>query len=226
MGEAIFKKTSSVDPVTDYLVEVLSEHLQKGQAVTWLVTGGSAIAVAVEVSKKLAGQDLANLSVTLTDERFVPMGNPDSNWQQLVDAGFNLPGAQLNPILNNKDSTQTTFYYDEVLRKLLEGDGYKIGLFGMGPDGHVAALFPNFPQINEAEHYAVYLEGSPKPPAMRMTMTIPAIQKLNEAVLFTRGKEKRPLIEELQEDVPLSQQPAQILKSLPKLTIFNDQIGE
>jgi 6-phosphogluconolactonase len=219
-------KITSVVPVAAYLIETITKHLQKGQKVLWLVTGGSAIGVAALVSQKLNGADLANLSVTLTDERFVPPNSSDSNWKQLQDAGFSLPKGRLFPILNNEEMDQTTQHYADILQKVLDEADYKIGLFGMGPDGHVAALFPGFPQVEKEQLYATSLNNSPKPPPQRLTMTIPAIKELDEAIIFACGKEKKSALEKLNQSLDPYEQPAQILKTLPKLTVYNDQIGE
>jgi len=221
-----FKKIKLSETAENYLVQVIIEHLDKDETVTWLVAGGSVVSVAVKASYKLASQNLSRLFVTLTDERYVPAKNPDSNWQQLLDAGWHLPGANLFPILKNEDIENTTSQYDRILHKVLDGPGYKIGLFGIGPDGHIAALFPHSPQLEEEKLYAVYLDNSPKPPSKRLTMTLSAIQKLDEAIIFAMGPGKKPAIQNLTKDLPIDLQPAQVLKKLPKLTIFNNQIGE
>jgi 6-phosphogluconolactonase len=221
-----FAKISNSEPVINYLDKTLQEQLKLNEKVTWLVTGGSAITVAAEVSNKLRGKNLDNLYVTLTDERFVDQDDANSNWIQLKEAGFELQSAHLYPVLNGQDISHTSSHFSEILHELLDSPGYKIGLFGMGPDGHIAALFPNHPIVNEGQDYTSWLEDSPKPPPKRITMTTAAIKKLDEAILFVLGEEKKPLLEKLRDSVQFIEQPAQILKSLPKLTIFNDQIGE
>jgi 6-phosphogluconolactonase len=221
-----FYKIKDIEPPATYLSKIIKEHLSKNEKVVWLPTGGSAIKVAITVSKNLAGVDLSNLLVILTDERYVPTGDKDSNWQQLIDAGFSLPGAQLFSVLENKNIEQTTDNYNDLLERIIDSADYKIGLFGMGPDGHTAALFPNFPELNEDRRLVTHLNNSPKPPARRMTMTVAAIKKLDEAILFAMGQEKRLFLEKLQNDGPYQEQPLQALKLTSKLTIFNDQIGE
>jgi 6-phosphogluconolactonase len=221
-----FIKVSSSAPVINYLAGIIKDQLAKNKKVLWLVTGGSGIVVASGVSKNLASEKLANLSVALTDERFVQKDHQDSNWKQLQDAGFDLAGANLLPVLNNEDLPNTTNRYNDDLKNALTSADYKIGLIGMGPDGHIAALFPNLSEVHENNKFAISLNNSPKPPSVRITMTIPAIKMLDEAIIFAMGSEKRTMIENLKKDLSLDDQPAQILKLLPKLTIFNDQIGE
>lgn len=219
-------KTTTGALAADYLASAIQTHLSSGQKVLWFVTGGSSVKVAAEASKKLAGTNLENLYISLTDERFVPVDDSESNWKQLTDAGFKLTGAHAFPVLSNEDMEQTTENYAKILQTVLDNTNYKIGFFGMGPDGHVAALFPNHAGVQEEGAYAVSLTDSPKPPPKRLTMTVRAIKQLDEAVIFACGMEKKKALENLQKDLSLTEQPAQILKSLPKLTIYNDQIGE
>jgi 6-phosphogluconolactonase len=221
-----FYKISSLQPAADYLARTISSHLGKGEKVLWLVTGGSSIEVAVQTSRQLTSQELSNLYVTLTDERYVPLDDPESNWKQLLDAGFSLPGAQLLPVLKNEEMQATTKRYADLLQKVLSEANFKIAMFGIGPDGHIAALFPDSPEIEESNTFATSLNNSPKPPPLRMTITAPAIKKLDEAVIIATGAEKKQALEKLEQDLTPNEQPAQLLKTLPKLTVYNDQIGE
>jgi 6-phosphogluconolactonase len=221
-----FYKFSTEDHVAAIMANEISNRLSKGKKVLWLIAGGSVIKVADLASKKLHGAKLENLTVTLTDERYVPVGDSDSNWQQLMDSGFKLQGANELQVLNNDGIELITKEFDSNLRRLLTQADYKIALFGMGADGHIAALFPNSAELNENNKYAVKLDNSPKPPKERITMTFAAIKHLDEAILFTKGPDKLPVLEKLRQNLNINEQPAQFLKKLSKLTIFNDQIGD
>jgi hypothetical protein len=49
---------------------------------------------------------------------------------------------------------------------------------------------------------------------------------IDSAYVFTFGEAKRPQLEILlNSDVPLSHQPAQLLKQLPEAYVYNDQIA-
>jgi len=221
-----FRRVSSPGQVGQQLASTLTRHLQAGERVVWFLTGGAGIAVAVAASQALTGTSLKNLTVSLSDERFGPVGHADSNWFQLEQAGFHLPGAQLEPVLINKDLEATVEHYDQLLRKCLEAADFAIGLFGIGPDGHIASLFPGFPQLHETQAFATSVDNSPKPPPIRVTMTVPAIEKLDEAVVYTLGEAKWPQVDKLATDVSIDEQPAQILKRIPKLTVYNDHKGD
>src|SRR6266566_4768573 len=87
------------EPVVAHCTAVLRQQLQAGKRVLWLVSGGSVIPVAVAVAQKFTGIPVGKLTVSLTDERPGPVGHPDSNWLGLQQAGLQLPGATLRPIL-------------------------------------------------------------------------------------------------------------------------------
>jgi 6-phosphogluconolactonase/glucosamine-6-phosphate isomerase/deaminase len=64
------------------------------------------------------------------------------------------------------------------------------------------------------------------PDYQRLTLTPQALARLDEAVVYARGNAKRKALENLSQDLPLAEQPAQILKRIPKVLIFNDVEGD
>ena len=57
-------------------------------------------------------------------------------------------------------------------------------LLGLGPDGHVASLFPNRSQIAATDSWVLPVENSPKPPPERITMSARHQQvRLQDALL-------------------------------------------
>jgi len=217
-----FRKVTNDEPVVDYLADVISQKLQTG-SVLWLVPGGSAIQVSAKVAKKLQGTDLSKLTVTLTDERFGPVGHKDSNWQQLHDADFHLPGALMVPILHGHTLDETVGEYAKHLQEYCQGASYCLGFYGIGPDGHTAGILPNSPAAS-TQDWAVGYEA---PNFTRITMTPPAIAAMTEVVVYAMGDAKKePLTQLRDQDLPVNEQPAQAHKKVQQVTIFNDQIGD
>ena len=216
----IFRKTLAHEPVIKYLGEALARELSAGKRVLWLIPGGSAIAVAVAVSNQLTAKNipLDKLVVTLTDERFVPVGHDDSNWKQLTDAGFDLPGATLHAVLRGKDMTGTVDDFETTLQQELNQAEYSLGLFGIGSDGHIAGILPHTSAVKETGLAHGYDGGA----YQRVTITIPAMFKLDEVIAYAAGEAKWPIFDQLETDLPLDDQPAQILKQVLKATLFND----
>lgn len=222
----IFRKSDSTAAVEAYIFERFEEHLKNGEVCVWLLSGGSAIPVAVSVARRLRSTfsplDLHKLHVSLSDERFGPVGQVDSNWQQLLVAGFLLSGAELLPVLTGKSFDDTTADFDALLSTQLIPANYTLGLFGMGPDGHTAGIKPGSPAL-EASRLATCYVGDDY---QRITMSAKAIGLLDEAVLYATGAGKWPMLEKLQATLPAVVQPAQLLKTAAHLTIFNDLKGD
>lgn len=215
-------RTSSPDKPAEYLYSAIRQRLERGNKVLWLVPGGSSVTVAVKTAELLAGApELENLTITLTDERYGLPAHDDSNWQQLLGAGFSLNNANMQPVLTGKSMDDMTKTFGSTLKKGLDAPGFKIGLFGMGSDGHTSGILPGSPAIKSRDYAASYDGGRYK----RITTTPAAISKLDEAVLYALGRDKWPTIKKLQTDAGVDVQPAQILKTVPKLTVFSDYEG-
>jgi 6-phosphogluconolactonase len=217
-----FKQVTSADSVAAYLAGIIGGKLRQGKKVVWLIPGGSAIGVAAAACRQLQGAPLENLTVTLTDERYGEVNHPDSNWRQLYAAGFVLHGATLVPVLHGSDITATAKQFGTTLKEMFDAADYRIGLFGIGADGHTAGILPHTRAVSETELAHGYDAGT----FQRVTMTGPAIARLNEAVVYATGEAKWPVLDQLETNLLPDDQPAQFLKQVPIVTIFNDHKGE
>lgn len=217
-----FRQVMSAGSVAAHLAEVIGEKLRGGKRVLWLVSGGSAIAVAAEASKQLQGVPLENLTVTLTDERYGDVGHPDSNWSQLQTAGFDLPDANLLPVLHGDGMQATVQKFATALEQTLAEVDFRIGLFGIGVDGHTAGILPHSVAVAETNLASGYDGGN----FLRITMTPPAIARLDEAIAYAVGEAKWPVLDQLESGIPADDQPAQFLKQVPTVTIYNDHKGD
>jgi 6-phosphogluconolactonase len=67
---------------------------------------------------------------------------------------------------------------------------FDVLMLGVGPDTHVASLFPELPAVRETERTVVGVHGAPKPPPTRVTLTLPAIRAAREVWLLAAGEDK------------------------------------
>lgn len=212
-----------VDKAADLTASKITEHLCKGERVLLLLSGGSGSAVAIEAAKKLGGIDLSNLFVTMTDERYGLVGHKDENWQQLLDAGLKLPGATLYRPLIGADIQTTTAAFNDWLTEQFKSADYKFGIFGIGADGHTVGIKPNSIAASSSDLAASFTGEDFE----RITITFPAIEQINEAVIQASGTDKKTAIRDLiYRDLPLSEQPAQILKTIPLATLYTNNKRE
>lgn len=219
----IIKTNTEVKDAANFIASSISSQLKIGKQVLFFVTGGSSIAICVKVAELLnvvANKDLIQkLTITLTDERYGPPNHKDSNWYQLMQKGFSLPGAKLIPVLTGDDRVTTTKKFNKILNEEFMIAEYKIGLFGIGADGHTSGILPGSDAV-KSEDLAC---GYNTPTFSRITTTFKAIEKLDEAVAWVQGEEKWWVVKDLlDKDIEMTKQPAQILKKVPLLTIFSD----
>lgn len=209
------------EEVAEYLFKRIDARLRMGQYVLLLVPGGSSIAVAVSLAKRFRdnGTPITLLTVMLTDERYGPVGHKDSNLASLTDAGFSIPGACVHPVLTGVSLDETTEVFLHTLQKALSTCSYRIGLFGIGADGHTAGILPDSVAVNAGNIVASYRAGIFE----RITITPKGIRELDEVVAYAYGKEKwTTIITLLATGTSVAKQPAQSLKSIPNFTLFSD----
>jgi 6-phosphogluconolactonase len=170
-----------------------------------VITGGTigtALLASVRDSTARDAVDWAHLDVWWGDERFVPDGDPDRNEDGARAALLDhvpIPAAQVHPIPGSSAAStpeEAADLYAKALAGGLDADSrtglpaFDVLLLGIGPDAHVASLFPENPAVHETEHTAVAVHGSPKPPPTRVSLTFRAIRSAHEVWIVAAGAEK------------------------------------
>lgn len=206
------------------LASKLKSALYVGPTV-WFVSGGSNIKLSVAVMDRLDHDLTNNLTVALADERYGNYDHPDSNWFQLRGAGFDKKNAQVIEVLKPEVASldETISRYATELEAVLEDANEVVGQFGMGSDGHIAGILPDTPAADES--LTSLVTGYAADPFTRITLTFSGIRRVNSAFLQAFGPEKHDQLDKLvNQDLPLSVQPAQIIKQLREAYIYNDQV--
>lgn len=212
------------DGIAD-LTARLARELAADKRVLWLTSGGSNIAASVQIMDNISSELSKNLTVSLIDERYGPIGHPDSNWTQLLRAGFG--GNQATPLrIVEPDLTleETAAAFNARMEQASSDYDVIIGQLGIGDDGHIAGILPGSPAATEQTALAIAYKSTPYE---RVTLTFPGLRKLSAAYTFAFGEPKKPALQSLQtKTLDLSTQPAQILKELPESYLYSDQIGD
>jgi 6-phosphogluconolactonase len=162
------------------------------------LTGGTiADAIHAEVARRApdSSVDWSRVVVWWGDERFVPAGSDDRNARQarrtLLDA-LPLDPAHVHevPAADQVDTAEAAAAaYSSALRE--HGAGrFDVLMLGLGPDGHVASLFPGHEALGVDDEVAVAVHDSPKPPPDRVTLTFPALARSAAVWLVVSGEGK------------------------------------
>jgi 6-phosphogluconolactonase len=139
------------------------------------------------------------------DERFVPPNDPLNNMGEARRIFLDLcaPAPNVHPIpTDTADPEQAARQYERELKSFYGADRldparplFDVVLMGVGPDGHVASLFPGCPAIDETDRWVV---GVPKahvePFVPRVTLAPPALNSCREMLFEVSGAEKRAIL--------------------------------
>lgn len=186
------------------ITRLVDVQAARGSASVVLTGGGVGVATlaAIATSPARAAVDWSRLDVWWGDERYLPSGDPERNEVQAREALLDhvpLDPARVHPMPADDGGTEpedaAERYVDELAAATRPEDhgvapGFDILLLGVGPDGHVASLFPEEPALYERDRAAVAVRGAPKPPPIRTTLTLPAIRSATEVWLVVAGEEK------------------------------------
>jgi 6-phosphogluconolactonase len=184
-------------------VRLVDAQAERGEADLVLTGGRVAAAVyqALRDSPARDAVDWSRVNFWWGDERFLPAGHPDRNETQarsaLLDA---IPAdpARVHPMPpadgpDGADPEAAAARYAGELAAAAPGTAtlphFDLILLGVGEDGHVASVFPEHPVTYETRPVAA-VRGSPKPPPIRITLTLPAINMAEEVWLIAAGAEK------------------------------------
>jgi len=141
-----------------------------------------------------AAIDWSRVHVLLGDERCVPPDHPDSNYRMARESLLDrvpIPRRQVHRWLaEDPEPAREAARMDGLLRALFPGGPPRLDLvlLGLGPDGHVASLFPGGAALEATSAWAA--ATPPRAGHARLTLTIPAIQAARSVLLLASGREK------------------------------------
>lgn len=193
-------RLDSAEDVSDVVaVQLLARliELQDRQPIVHLcLTGGNAANAMYERLAEFAvGSELdaSQLQLWWGDERFVPATDPDRNSLQAVSRlarTVSIKSADTHMMAakdGRKDSHESAAEYEAELGET----SFDITLLGIGPDGHIASLFPHHPSFDPATTRTVIgVNDAPKAPSERISLTVAALSRSTEVWFLATGEEK------------------------------------
>lgn len=185
------------------MIDLLDEFDDVHVVLTGGTVGGS-IQKAVKDSPARDSVDWARVHFWWGDERFVPAGHADRNDVQaraaLLDA---LPTPEENihpfPASDEVDSIEEAARVYAAHLKEFSRDGaayprFDITFLGVGPDGHIASLFPDREIAAPTTAVVIPVLNAPKPPPERLSLTLPVINSSVRIWMALAGADKAPAL--------------------------------
>jgi 6-phosphogluconolactonase len=145
-----------------------------------------------------ASAALEDVNVWFADERCVPPDDDDSNFllasRTLLTA---VPADRVHRMHGELGPYEGARLYAEQLRSTVPADSgspvpcLDVIVLGIGPDGHVASLFPGAATLDApADTICLGVEQSPKPPPERITLSLSMLRQARRCVLLATGASK------------------------------------
>ncbi len=177
------------------LLERLSQ-LQSSDGVAQLCLTGGRIANRIYqgLAEQLPGSPLDGTRVELWwgDERWVPTEHPDRNAGEalaILAPTLAMDPSRVHPMPAADGNVSIEDSADGYAAELGE-TAFDICLLGVGPDGHVASIFPGHPSLEPTTARVIAVHGSPKPPPERLSLSLATINRSREVWFVVSGADK------------------------------------
>lgn len=187
------------------VTRIVDAQAARGTASVVLTGGGvgTAVLAALNATPARDAIDWRKLDIWWGDERFLPTGDPERNETgaraALLDH-VDLDPARVHPMPatdgpDGADPEAAAARYAEELRRAARPEdhgpvpSFDVLMLGMGPDAHVASLFPEMPALYD-DRPVVGVRGAPKPPPTRISLTLPSLQAARDVWVLAAGASK------------------------------------
>jgi 6-phosphogluconolactonase len=190
--------------------ERLAEQARAGGSI--VLTGGSTPRRAYEVAAELE-VDWSRVELWWGDERCVPPDDELSNYGMakvaLLDRLERRPAAvhRMQGELGRDEGVA------EYRHELADRGTFDLVLLGLGPDGHIASLFPNFPTLDVTGRDVVGSEAGHEPFVDRISMTLPRLCNTSELLFLVAGEDKAEAVARALSAAPSHATPGSLARS-------------
>lgn len=194
--EILADRDAVIEHVSDRAVSLLAELTAARERVDVCLTGGTVgigVLAAIALHPQTSKIDLARIHWWWGDERFVAADSDDRNEKQAREVLLDVLGvdeSRINALPASDEGLSLEQGATAAAHELEEATPFALTFLGLGPDGHVASLFPGHPAASADGPGVVAVTDSPKPPPERLSMTLETINASERIWIAAAGADK------------------------------------
>ncbi len=176
-----------VDDPASVVADMLASAARDGGHI--VLTGGSTPARAYELAAERA-PDWSRTQLWWGDERCVPPDDERSNYGMAKRTMLDRLEAQPTAVHRMRGELGRDAGAEDYDRELGDLARFDLLLLGLGPDGHIASLYPDEPTLDESERRVIGAEAKLDPYVDRITLTLPMLRAARAIVFLVAGADK------------------------------------
>jgi 6-phosphogluconolactonase len=206
----------SAEEAARIAAERLAEAARAGGHV--VLTGGTTPKRAYELAADLE-QDWSAVELWWGDERCAPADDQRSNFHMarvaLIDRVAGKPNAT-HRMRGELGRDEGALDYERELGSL---ERFDLLLLGLGPDGHVASLYPDQPTLDVTDRKAIGAEAKLQPWVDRITLTLPMLRAADEVLFLVAGEDKAEAAQRAFAGEPSRSTPGSLVRAVNGRTV-------
>lgn len=230
------------DEVARFSIDQIAKAIEARAVAHVVLTGGTAGTTAAKRFARLLADsnlDSSKVHIWWGDERFVPSKSDERNDRPVISklttgAGIPVYNVHALPAADAGMSLEeAAAWYGQQL-SLHGGDNafnmsgqafFDVLMLGVGPDSHVASLFPEHPDAKGTSAYAVAVKDSPKPPSERISLSWAVLNSARHVTFLVAGKDKADAVQQSLQEINAKSHPASAVRGLVSTTWFIDELA-
>ncbi|WP_417542073.1 6-phosphogluconolactonase [Methylophaga thalassica] len=195
--------TSLITAAAEHFVSTARSAIAKRGVFYVALAGGSTpkgLYEKLATSPYIEQIDWARVHLFFGDERCVPATHDDSNFKMARQAMIDLipiPAENVHRMpTESGDAADVAARYADTMKMIMDGAPFDLVLLGLGPDGHIASLFPETPalEVTDTLTASLYVE---KFDSWRVTITYPVINAARQVIVFIAGEAKAAIVNDI-----------------------------
>lgn len=189
------------DFVINFILKTAEEAIQKKGYFSIALSGGSMPQVVCQIvnASEKSMIDWPKWIILFADERIVPLDHEDSNYYMYKACLFDkisIPSENIIILEDLDDPVRAADLYTSRILQKVENGEIDLVMLGVGPDGHIASLFPDHRLLN-SDRLVDSIEDSPKLPLRRITLTLKSINASKNVLFVVTGSSKATIVGEI-----------------------------